>query len=88
MVEKDDVIARLRRIEGQVRGLARMVEEESACEQILTQLLAARSALDQAGMCIITRYIDHCMPEHGTAEDWQLARQRFYRILQLLTRMG
>ncbi len=88
MVEKEEVIARLKRIEGQVRGLTRMVEEDNSCEQILTQLLAARSALDHAGMRIISRYIDHCIPEPASHEEWEVARQQLCRVLELLTRIG
>jgi DNA-binding FrmR family transcriptional regulator len=45
----DDVIKRLRRLEGQIRGLQRMVEEGSECRDIVTQLAAARGALDRVG---------------------------------------
>lgn len=44
-----DVIARLRRLEGQVRGLQRMVEDRSECRDIVTQLAAAKGALDRVG---------------------------------------
>jgi DNA-binding FrmR family transcriptional regulator len=45
----DDVVKRLRRIEGQIRGLQRMVDEGSECREIVTQLSAARAALDRVG---------------------------------------
>lgn len=45
----DDVIKRLRRLEGQMRGLQRLVEEQAECRDIVTQLSAARSALDRVG---------------------------------------
>jgi len=44
-----DVIARLRRLEGQVRGLQRMVDERAECRDIVTQLAAAKGALDRVG---------------------------------------
>lgn len=44
-----DVIKRLRRVEGQVRGLQRLVEEEAECKEIVTQLAAAKGALDRVG---------------------------------------
>lgn len=62
--EKSDVdrlLDRLRRIEGQVRGLQRMVAEESACEDVLTQLSAIRSALDRAGIQLITHKVRECL---------------------------
>ncbi len=52
---------RLKRVEGQIRGLQRMLAEESSCEQLLTQLLAARSALDQIGLLILSQYVDECL---------------------------
>ena len=62
--EKTDVdrlLDRLRRIEGQERGLQRMITEESACEDVLTQLAAIRSALDRAGIQLITHRVRECL---------------------------
>lgn len=87
MPEREEIIARLRRIEGQVRGLARMVEEEAPCEEILTQLLAARSALEQAGLHIVRCSMDECLPEGASAEQVRRARQQMRRIMELLLRM-
>jgi DNA-binding FrmR family transcriptional regulator len=44
-----DVVTRLRRVEGQIRGLQRMIDEEQECQDIVTQLAAARGALDRVG---------------------------------------
>jgi len=46
---RDDTLKRLRRLEGQIRGLQKMVEEEAECRSIVTQLAAARGALDKVG---------------------------------------
>ena len=62
MVERREITARLRKVEGQVRGLQRMVDEERDCETILIQLMAARSALDKVGLLIVSNYIDECLP--------------------------
>jgi len=86
MPEKEEIIARLRRIEGQVRGLARMVDEEAPCEEILTQLLAARSALERAGLHIVRCSLEQCLPD-GPGEDLRLARQQMRRIMELLLRL-
>jgi len=59
---------RLKRVEGQIRGLQRMLAEESSCEQLLTQLLAARSALDQIGLLILSNYVDKCLVSGGEEE--------------------
>lgn len=57
----DDALKRLRRAEGQVRGVIRMVEEETYCVDILTQISAARSALRKAGLSILKRHVESCV---------------------------
>jgi len=87
MDEKEKVIARLRRIEGQVRGLERMIEEESPCEDILTQVMAARSALDQAALQMIRQHMEHCIPDVLGGEDGAEIRNRLRRVLELMLRI-
>jgi DNA-binding FrmR family transcriptional regulator len=79
LVEGREITARLRRVEGQVRGLQRMVDEERGCETILVQLMAARSALDKVGLLIVSNYIDDCFP----GEDPK-AKERALRPLQFI----
>lgn len=59
--DTEAVLARLRRIEGQIRGIHRMLAEGRMCEDVLTQLMAARSSLDQVGLLIMDRHIEHCL---------------------------
>jgi DNA-binding FrmR family transcriptional regulator len=61
----DRVLNRLRRIEGQVRGLQRMIDEGKDCEQVLTQLSAVKSALDRVGIHLISHRMKECM-EHSS----------------------
>ena len=61
--EKTKIIHRLRRLEGQVRGLEKMVEEERPCRDILTLLAGVRSALDAAGDQILEVYLNECQAE-------------------------
>ncbi|MBN1640996.1 MAG: metal-sensitive transcriptional regulator [Anaerolineae bacterium] len=56
------LLDRLRRIEGQVRGLQRMVGEQRECSDIILQLLAARSALEQVGVQLLDQQLHHCLP--------------------------
>ena len=58
-----NALNRLKNIEGQVRGLQRMVEEDQYCIDILTQISAVRSALNSVGMKILHRHIDTCVSE-------------------------
>ena len=59
--DAEALLARLRRIEGQLRGIQRMLEEGRECEDVLTQLMAARSGLDQAGLLLMDRHIERCL---------------------------
>jgi DNA-binding FrmR family transcriptional regulator len=61
--DKDRYINRLRRIEGQVRGLQRMVAEDSYCIDILTQIAAATKALQSVAVGLLEEHISHCVTE-------------------------
>jgi len=56
------VLDRLKRIEGQVRGLQRMIETHRDCSDVITQLLAARSALEQVGVQLLDQQLQNCLP--------------------------
>ncbi|WP_145726158.1 metal-sensitive transcriptional regulator [Nocardioides sp. J9] len=58
---KDDYLKRLRRIEGQVRGLQRMVEEEQYCIDILTQVSAVTKALQSVALGLLDEHMAHCV---------------------------
>src|SRR5690606_14811907 len=60
---KDDYLKRLRRIEGQVRGIARMVDEDTYCIDILTQVSAVTKALQAVSLGLLEDHISHCVVE-------------------------
>jgi DNA-binding FrmR family transcriptional regulator len=60
---RKDVLDRLRRIEGQVRGLQRMVQEDQYCIDILTQVNSATAALKAVGMELLDEHVRHCVKE-------------------------
>ncbi|MDF5752477.1 metal-sensitive transcriptional regulator [Spongiactinospora sp. TRM90649] len=60
---KDDHLRRLRRIEGQIRGLARMVEDDKYCIDILTQVSAANSALQSFALSLLDEHLAHCVAD-------------------------
>ena len=76
----DEITGRLKRVEGQVRGLQRMVDEQRDCEAILTQLMAARSALDQVGLLIADSFVQECLTDADSA----VARDRVGRVLEMI----
>ncbi len=79
-----EVIGRLRRIEGQVRGLQRMVEEGQSCESIITQLMAARAALDQVGIHLLTHHVQECVRAAAPGEP---DKKRLERALNLFLKL-
>ena len=58
---ESDVLVRLKKIEGQVKGLQRMVEEGRRCHELVTQVMAVRSALDRVGVTIVADYMQDCL---------------------------
>lgn len=85
--DADNVIVRLRRIEGQVRGLQRLVEEETDCEKFLTQLSAARAALDKVGLIVISKNMKQCLSGlAGDGSKVEEALQIFLRHSGQITR--
>ncbi|MGB7981244.1 MAG: metal-sensitive transcriptional regulator [Candidatus Nanopelagicales bacterium] len=71
-----DILRRLRRIEGQVRGVHRMVEEDTYCIDILTQVSAATKALDSVALLMLDDHLSHCVAhaiaQGGTSADEKL----------------
>ena len=61
--DKDEYLKRLRRIEGQVRGLQRMVEEDKYCIDILTQVSAVNKALQSVALGLLDDHLEHCVAE-------------------------
>lgn len=70
-----DVIRRLRRVEGQVRGLQQMLTEGRDCRDVVTQLSAANKALEQAGFVLVAAGLTWCLedPERSAAEGYDVA---------------
>lgn len=66
--DKDALLSRLRRVEGQVRGLGRMIEEDIYCIDILTQVSATTRALEAVALALLDDHLVHCVAEaaeHG-----------------------
>jgi DNA-binding FrmR family transcriptional regulator len=79
-----EICNRLRRIEGQIRGIIRMLEEHRSCEDIITQVLAARSAMDKAAAEILSRHVDECLGQMPPSE----ARTMISRAVQLINKIS
>lgn len=66
---KQQVLRRLARVEGQVHGIARMVDEDRYCIDVLTQIAAAQAALDKIALGLLDGHARHCMQGRGEAPD-------------------
>ncbi len=76
----EEITRRLKLVEGQIRGLQRMIEDQRDCEAVLTQLMAARAALDRVGLLIAGDFLREC----ALNPDGSLARERVERVLELI----
>jgi DNA-binding FrmR family transcriptional regulator len=83
---EEDISTRLRRIEGQARGVLRMLDEKRDCEEMLTQTMAMRSALDQVGARIMEYHLQRCLLEGFDCDEERMERLR--ESLRLWTRFG
>ena len=77
---------RLRRIEGQVRGLQRMVDEEAYCVDVLTQVASVVSALEKVGMLVLKDHVEHCVRESIESGDGQKADEKVEELTAAVER--
>ncbi len=83
---KPKLLNRLNRIEGQVRGIARMVEEDRYCIDVLTQLQAVRAAMNRVETEMLKDHLNHCIEHAIVSGDVDDQRQKANEIIQLLER--
>ena len=83
---KDQLLARLRRVEGQVRGLQRMVGEDTYCIDVLTQVAAATKALQAVALELLEDHLAHCVAE-AAAEGSEVADARVKEASAAIARL-
>ena len=83
---KDDYLRRLRRIEGQARGLQRMVEDEKYCIDILTQVSAMTKALQAVSIGLVEEHLNHCVVDAARSSDEE-AREKITEAVEAITRL-
>lgn len=81
--DKDEVIARLRRVEGQIRGIQKMVESDTYCIDILTQITAASNALKKVAVGLLDEHIRHCVMQ-GSEEGKDMVAEATKAIERLV----
>jgi len=86
--DKEALTKRLHRIEGQVRGLERMIEEDRYCIDILTQIAAVRTALEQVGAKLLEDHVTHCVAEALAPGDPMVAGDKSRELLAAVERFS
>jgi CsoR family transcriptional regulator, copper-sensing transcriptional repressor len=86
--EKGALVKRLHRIEGQVRGIERMVEDERYCIDILTQIAAATTALESLAFKILDEHVNHCVAGALESGDAEVAAEKSRELLEAVHRFS
>lgn len=86
-MEKDDYLARLRRVEGQVRGLQRMIDEDTYCIDVLTQISAVTKAIQSVGIGLLEEHVNHCVMEAAAAGDDEATRAKVAEATRAIERL-
>jgi CsoR family transcriptional regulator, copper-sensing transcriptional repressor len=84
--DKEALVKRLHRVEGQVRGIERMVEDERYCVDILTQIAAVRTALERVGLELLDGHVRHCIGGALEAGDGDTASAHGEEMLAAIQR--
>jgi CsoR family transcriptional regulator, copper-sensing transcriptional repressor len=79
---KEDMLKRLRRIEGQVKGIQRMIEEDKYCVDILTQVAAVRAAINKVGSLMLEKHSLTCIENAASTEDRKKALSELTKTIQ------
>jgi DNA-binding FrmR family transcriptional regulator len=86
--DKDKLKKRLHRVEGQVRGIERMVDEDRYCIDVLTQIGAVRTALESIGFELLNDHVTHCVSDALAAGDEQTATEKSRELLSAVERFA
>ena len=86
-MNKADYVARLKRIEGQVRGLRRMIEDDTYCIDVLTQVSAATRALQSVALGLLDEHVRHCVRDAAAGDDAEEADRMVNEALRAVERL-
>jgi DNA-binding FrmR family transcriptional regulator len=86
--DKDALIRRLHRIEGQVRGIERMVEEDRYCIDLLTQISAVTTALESVAFVVLDDHVNHCVADALASGDTAAAEEKSKELLDAVHRFS
>ena len=86
--EKEQLLKRLARIEGQVRGIARMIEDDRYCIDVLTQLAAVDTALEAVALKVLDEHVRHCVAAALASGDAEQAGEKSRELLEAVRRFA
>lgn len=84
--DKSKVVARLRRVEGQIRAVTQMVEDDTYCIDVLTQIAAANSALKSVALLLLDDHLNHCVRQ-ATSEGGEVADDKLKEASAAIARL-
>ena len=85
--DKQQLVTRLRRIEGQVRGLQRMIDEDTYCIDVLTQVAAVSKALQGVGLQLLDEHLQHCVAGAAASGDDERTESLVHEATKAVERM-
>jgi DNA-binding FrmR family transcriptional regulator len=85
---KDQLLKRLARVEGQVRGISRMIEDDRYCIDILTQLGAVSTALEAVALKVLEEHVQHCVAGALASGDAAAAEEKSRELLEAVQRFA
>jgi CsoR family transcriptional regulator, copper-sensing transcriptional repressor len=85
---RDQLLKRLARIEGQVRGISKMIEDDRYCIDILTQLGAVDTALEAVAVKVLEEHVEHCVAGALASGDKQAAEEKSRELLEAVQRFA
>ena len=88
VADKEALVHRLHRIEGQVRGLERMIEEDRYCIDVLTQISAVTTALESVAFVVLDDHVNHCVANALASGDQAAAEEKSRELLDAVHRFA
>jgi CsoR family transcriptional regulator, copper-sensing transcriptional repressor len=89
MQDKDDLLTRLRKVEGQIRGIQKMIAEDRDCADVIRQVVAASRALDKVGFMVTSRSLKNCLSRSAaTGKDPGIAMDDALKMLFAVAKSG
>lgn len=85
---KENLEKRLKRIEGQIKGIRRMIDEDKNCQEVLTQVSAARAALKMVGNVVLNHYAAECLCSTMSTKDKKAKIEELQKLIQTITRFA